>query len=287
MSRFGIFGVGAIGSVLAGILNDSGEPVRLFTRRPLSRVRITVAGKTLDFSANSEQEGQITAPPPSWLFVCLKLHQYPAALPFLRKVTGKETRLILVRNGLHHGEELHRHFPENALTGALIDAPTESTEEGYRCRKIPELTLSREAGIKLQEVLGKTELTWQFTDDFHTDSWKKLLRSAPTGALMALYERPAELFREREYLHHYRLLLKEALAVARADGARIEPVFETQCLEEVKHYPPDKGSSMLQDKLAKRPLELDAKNGIISRLGKTYGIATPENDRMVSMLSRV
>jgi 2-dehydropantoate 2-reductase len=48
--------------------------------------------------------------------------------------------------------------------------------------------------------------------------------------------------------------------------------------------PPDLGTSMLFDRLAGRPLEWEARNGVISRLGARHGIPTPASDGIVRAL---
>ena len=49
--------------------------------------------------------------------------------------------------------------------------------------------------------------------------------------------------------------------------------------------PPDLGTSMLFDRLAGRPLEWEARNGVISRLGARHGIPTPVSDRVAAELA--
>ena len=48
--------------------------------------------------------------------------------------------------------------------------------------------------------------------------------------------------------------------------------------------PPDSLNSMHADRLAGRPMELDARNGVIIRLGRTHGIPTPYNEMAVGLL---
>jgi 2-dehydropantoate 2-reductase len=42
---------------------------------------------------------------------------------------------------------------------------------------------------------------------------------------------------------------------------------------------------MFADRLAGRPMELDARNGVIVRLGQKHGIATPTNALLVALLT--
>ena len=80
--------------------------------------------------------------------------------------------------------------------------------------------------------------------------------------------------------------MKEAIIVARADGANIEADFIVQMLTKLSTYPETKGSSMLTDRLNGNSIEIGAKNGIISRLGAMYNIATPLNDLVTVILSK-
>jgi 2-dehydropantoate 2-reductase len=41
---------------------------------------------------------------------------------------------------------------------------------------------------------------------------------------------------------------------------------------------------MLADRRAGKPMEYDARNGVIVRLGRKHGIASPMNSLMVSLL---
>ncbi len=44
-------------------------------------------------------------------------------------------------------------------------------------------------------------------------------------------------------------------------------------------------NSIHADRAAGRPMELDARNGVIVRLGRRHGIATPYNDMAVALLA--
>ena len=58
-----------------------------------------------------------------------------------------------------------------------------------------------------------------------------------------------------------------------------------EVMEQIATFPPDLGTSMLFDRLAGRPLEWEARNGVISRLGARHRIPTPVNDDVVAQLA--
>ena len=55
-------------------------------------------------------------------------------------------------------------------------------------------------------------------------------------------------------------------------------------LEKCRSMPVDAVNSMHADRMAGRPMEIDARNGAIVRLGRKHGIATPCNEMAVALL---
>jgi 2-dehydropantoate 2-reductase len=55
-------------------------------------------------------------------------------------------------------------------------------------------------------------------------------------------------------------------------------------LEGYRAQPPDSINSMLADRMAARPMEIDARNGVIVRKGEKHGVITPLNRMAVALL---
>ena len=77
----------------------------------------------------------------------------------------------------------------------------------------------------------------------------------------------------------------ECCAVARAEGASLSDAVADEVLARVLATPAGSGNSMYYDRRAGRPLELDARNGAIVRIGKRHGIATPLNSAACALLA--
>jgi len=77
----------------------------------------------------------------------------------------------------------------------------------------------------------------------------------------------------------------ESLAVARAEGADLPDAVADELVAEFAGYPEDLGSSILFDHEAGRPLEWDARNGVVARLGARHGVPTPVSDVIVPLLA--
>jgi 2-dehydropantoate 2-reductase len=81
-----------------------------------------------------------------------------------------------------------------------------------------------------------------------------------------------------------REIVRECVAVGRAEGARLEDSIPDEIVERSRHAPRSSGNSMYADRVAGRPMEYDARNGVIVRLGRKHGIPAPMNALMVALL---
>ena len=69
--------------------------------------------------------------------------------------------------------------------------------------------------------------------------------------------------------------IAEVMAVGRAEGAVFAPTQAQDTLAILQGFPPELFASMHHDLVAGRPLELDGISGLVSRLGRQHGLATP------------
>ena len=84
-----------------------------------------------------------------------------------------------------------------------------------------------------------------------------------------------------------RELVRECVAVGRAEGAKLDDSMPDEIVERMRRGARDAGNSMYADRLAGRPMEFDARNGVIVRLGRKHAIAAPMNALMVALLEAV
>jgi 2-dehydropantoate 2-reductase len=114
-------------------------------------------------------------------------------------------------------------------------------------------------------------------------AWRKLaLNSA--GVVGALTQKPAGVVRNEKAAALMRAIAAESVAVGRAVGARLPDTVPDEVLERLRASAPDSVNSLLADRLAKRSMELDARNGVIVRLGALHGVPTPLNAMAVAIL---
>ena len=121
------------------------------------------------------------------------------------------------------------------------------------------------------------------TDDFVSAVWRKLCLNC-AGAVNAVLAKPAGISHHDGVAEIMRTLVRECVAVGRAEGAKLEDSIPDDIVAGARRAPRDAGNSMYADRVAGRPMEYDARNGVIVRLGRKHGIAAPMNALMVTLL---
>jgi 2-dehydropantoate 2-reductase len=138
-------------------------------------------------------------------------------------------------------------------------------------------------GSEFAELFRGSDSEVTLTDDFLTAAWQKLCMNS-AGAISALMMKPAGVLHDEALAQIALEIIAECVAVANAEGAHIEEDIGQQILEKYRSQPKDSINSMLADRIAGRPMEIDARNGVIVRKGEKHGIRTPANKMVVALL---
>jgi 2-dehydropantoate 2-reductase len=220
------------------------------------------------------------------VLLTVKAHQTAAAGDWLARLCGASTIVAVLQNGV---EQVERASP---LVGAACVLPvvvhcTAVTDAPGRVRVVTPMRLitpvSPEASV-LAALLGPGGVAVECTDDFVTAQWRKLCLNAVAG-IMAATAKTAIVFRSAETRVLAHRLALECIRVGRAEGAHLEDGFAEALVSEFEALPAESGTSILKDRLASRPLEWDARNGVIRRLGLRHGVPTPVSDVLVPILA--
>lgn len=137
---------------------------------------------------------------------------------------------------------------------------------------------------RVVETLRGTRCDVELSTDFTTVAWRKLLQNAVAG-LMVLANRRAGCSDARISASWPWPTCARGLAVARAEGAKLDDAVAQEILANFQRAPEDLGTSILADRQAERPMEWDIRNGVIQRYGRRHGIAVPISDVVVPLLA--
>src|SRR5690606_38518439 len=137
------------------------------------------------------------------------------------------------------------------------------------------------------ELLEGSTLSAQPIADFRTQAWRKLLLNAVANPMTCLTLRRQEVLRRPDVHALCLRVLDEAVAVARADGADVADDEPARIMARLLTFPPEVGTSMYFDRLAGRPLEVEALTGAIVAAGERLDVPTPLNGALLTLLRAV
>jgi 2-dehydropantoate 2-reductase len=283
--RVAVIGPGAVGGVIAAWLAQNPDlTVEVCARTAFDRLEVETPGGPLTATPRV-----LTAPDQAssvdWAIITTKTYDAAATGAWLDRLVGAGTRVAVLQNGVEHVERFTPYVDAEWITPAVVDIPAERSAPG-RVRQRRDGTIlvpQGEAGEAFVSLFADTPIEVATTPDFKTAAWKKLALNC-AGAVNALTLKPSGVARREPIADIMRALVGECVAVGRAEGADLPSDLPETVVEGYRSGPADGVNSLHADRAAGRPMELDARNGVIVRLGARHGIATPVNAMVVALL---
>ncbi|MEO6817764.1 MAG: 2-dehydropantoate 2-reductase [Edaphobacter sp.] len=284
MARIAIIGVGAIGGIIASLLQQAGHELVLCVRRPLAGLTVETPDGPVAVQATVVTD-PAKAPAVDWVLIATKAYDVAGAAKWLERLRTHDTPVAVLQNGVEHRERFAPYVPSDSILPVVVDCPAERQspelvrQRGVMHLKAPNCELG-EAFIKLVAGTAADAVT---VPDFTTVAWRKLCHNA-AGVLSALLLQPSGVMHNEAIGETALQIISECIAVGRAEGATLDDDVAEAVLRAYRAAPADGINSLHADRLAGRPMEIDARNGVIVRLGKKHGIPTPCNQMAVALL---
>ena len=292
--RFLVFGAGAIGSVFAARL-AARHPVAVVARGErlgqIVRDGIRVEGAT----------DAVIRPPaaplarefadfrPDYVLVTVKAHSTRAAAPLLEPLGRRPVRVSL-QNGLGNEEALAAGgFP---VIGAVSNNGATLLDSGRVFHAgLGEVILSGfqyASGDRVEGLarcLSDAGFPVQRVPDIGKPLWDKTILNAAVNPVTALLGiRTGRLLRDPGTERLVRMLVREAVAVAGAEGVATSEAEVWEMIRRIVARTAGNKTSMLQDLERGVPTEVEAMNGVVVAKGAKRGIDTPWNRLMLRLI---
>jgi 2-dehydropantoate 2-reductase len=286
-----IVGLGSIGGGVAGNLCAAGRhEIVACTRRSLERFVLERPEGTVDTALRTLTD-PVQAKPADWVFVCTKAHETPSAAPWLARLCASSTRVAVLQNGIDHVARVAPYVGGATVVPVLVYYNGERLAADHvRIRHAGDYDLvvaDDSGGHAFAQLLDGTALRVVLSPDFTTLKWRKLLLNAVANPITALTLQRQAVLRRDDVQALCLAILEEAVAVGRADGARLANGEAARTMATLLTYSPELGTSMYFDRLAGRTLEVDALTGAIVAAGERHRIATPLNRALLTLLRAV
>jgi 2-dehydropantoate 2-reductase len=282
-----------MGGFFGGVLARGGAEVTLIARGAhLEAIRangLTVKSQVLgDFTipGRATDDPREVGPVDLILF-CVKTYDLETAAEQSRPLLGQKTLVIPVQNGIEVPDNLAQLLGEEHVLGGLtyvggsIETPGVVVQRG----KTGELVFGELKGgmrprtERILTTLRRAGLDATLDTDIRRKMWEKFIVICANGGVLALLRQPfGPVFASPEASQLMRGTMEEAYALGRATGIDLPGGTVDRLFEFLRsNVNPSAQSSMLQDLLAGRRLELEYLNGAAVRLGRKLEIATPIN----------
>jgi 2-dehydropantoate 2-reductase len=285
MISVAIVGPGAIGgTVAAWLAQNPNLEVTLCARSPLKQLRIETPDGVIEATPRVVLNPN-DAEPVDWVLIATKAYDSEAAADWMIPLTGMNTRVAVLQNGVEHVARFEPYMSPERIVPVIVDIPAERRGPGdIRQRRFGSLLAPETPnGADFASLFAGTPIAAATTQDFVTALWKKLCINCG-GVVFALTRQPSGVARRDDIRDVMRGLMQECAAVGRAEGANIEDAFIQETVDRYRNGPTDSVNSILADRLAGRPMEVDARNGVVVRLGAKHGISAPLNAFAVALL---
>jgi len=282
-----VVGLGNIGTVYAAHLAAAGlHRVYGCVRRKPELLTVDgtfgrVTGEVEWFDSPSQ------VPRADWVLLATKSQDTPSAARWFPHLVKQGTRIVVLQNGVDAEARLEPFRAGATIIPTVVYTNSKRLAPGHVRHMRPEYDLAvpvSSDALDLIALFSGAAIQIEQEPEFLTAAWRKFLINLVANPLTAIVGRTIGALRGAEMNQLALQLLQEAATVGRAEGAKLGPGIAGEVLTWMAGFPADTGTSMLEDKLAGKPLEYDALTGTVLRLGARHQIPMPVNQIILALL---
>lgn len=292
-----IYGIGAIGGFYAYHLakyarENPGELKLSLVARGKTHEILKTEGLSIEIEQDGKTESHNIAvgvfddiskvENPDYILLCTKSKDTISAAKDILSCPASPS-VVSVQNGVDNEDKLASVLGEDKVIGALsyIGAenrgPGKYFQSGSYFLMLGELDKGSKRVTELYELLSKAGVKARISDDIRRDLWEKLIWNAAFNPISALYEKDlGSLVSDTENLSDIEAIFSEAKQVAKGLGIqiredRVDELFKRSFEAGLAKFK----TSMLQDHLKGKAIELDELMGILIEKAQELGIEVP------------
>jgi len=276
MSSIAVVGAGSVGVYFAAHLAAAGHDVLACVRRGFDRYVVESPEAPVEGPARAVTDPAAVDGPVPLVLLTVKAHQTAGAAPWLERLCGPDTTVVVVQNGVEGAARTAPFAGAATVLPGVVYCGAELLEPGH-IRHYSRGTIfapdePHARRIAAEFVPGVAELVP--TAAYLDEAWKKLATNTIVNGITALTLRDLAVMGEQGMADLAIAIGREAYAVARAEGAALDdatlPKFAAMLAQARSG-----GTSMLYDRRDGRPLEHDALYGAVLRAAARHGIDVP------------
>ena len=227
------------------------------------------------------------AKPCDLLIVAVKYTGLRAALDVMKNSIGEDTIIISVLNGISSEEIIGERYGMDHVIYTIaqgMDAmhfgpELKFSKSGQLCVGITDPAMDKKLQI-LTEFFDRAGIAYTVEADIRHRMWGKFMLNVGINQTCMVYGTcyaGAMTIGSQEAVALYSAM-REVILVANAEGVKLTEKDLEQYIGILKTLAPDATPSMGQDRINKRPSEVELFAGTVIRLAKKHGISVPTNE---------
>ncbi len=298
--KIAIFGVGAMGSVYAGLMAEAGHEIWAVDIwqehiEAINQTGLRVEGASgdrivrgINATTNAEDVGNCD------LYVlATKASGVGAAAKTIAPLMGPESVVITIQNGLGAGERIAQFMETDRVLLGVADGFGASMKgPGHVHHNAMNLIRVGEMNGGVTERLKRITGVWQEAgfnakafEDIDQLIWGKYICNVAFSGPCTVFDRTlGELMADPVTWSIAQGCALEVLALGNAKNVAFTFDNPIEYITAFGNKMPDARPSMLLDHHARRPSEIDAINGMAVELGKQLDIPTPYNELLTAVI---
>ncbi|MEF8848771.1 MAG: 2-dehydropantoate 2-reductase [Candidatus Thermoplasmatota archaeon] len=309
--RFGVVGLGAVGTVVGCFLSDSDEDVVLIGKKAQVKkikkegIEVYLKGnkKKIEnprLSSNLESLEKVDV-----LFICVKSQDTENLAKDLKKNVGKKTIIVSLQNGIRNADILKKHL-KNEILSTVVLFNVLFLEPGKVKITIPGgffLQKTKKSSSKIRAKLEQAGLETREVDNIAGYLWSKIIFNLQNSVTALTGQTLRESFINKDSKKIIIETLKEGLDVVDKAGIEIKklPVFDPKKLVfklrilnsfllkigiSLIGLEKNAKNSMQQSLLRNKKTEIDYINGEIVRLAEKNNLDATLNHKIVKLIKK-
>ena len=290
-----IMAAGAVGGYFGSQLHKKNDVV--FIARGITLSKIQQKGLTIiDNNLNEETNHvNVTSQVPQGFLAdlvlyCVKSYQNNNAINVISSAIASHTKILTLQNGIGSENLLSKSFGfEKIIAGsAYIDVGKECPniiKEYTGTAKII-LDNSNNKSLEITKLFFESKINFTISSNIQSDLWQKLIYISALSGMTCLTRQTFDHVMNDDKTKH---LVTQVLSETKSVGEKIGIELPVNIIPEIMSVFEQNStkllSSMYQDIMSNKPIELDVINGAVSKLGQQYNVATPINDLITKCLT--
>lgn len=287
IEKAAIIGKGAVGLLYGGLIASNVGPDAVefvmdderFRRHANDGIRIN--GDPCEIKTVPASE----AKPVDLVILAIKATGMETALRTMESCVGPQTRIISLLNGITSEERIAERFGWNRLVFSVaqgMDAVYIGTEHTYTHSgqiRFGAASHTDEGVVdEIADFFARAGIDFVVEDDICHRMWTKLMMNVGLNQTCMVYGGTyGTVTAEGEQNRSLIAAMRETMAVARAEGVELTESDLSQMVALTESLDPNGMPSMAQDRINKRPSEVEEFAGAIMSLAEKHGILVPQN----------